>query len=83
MNMIDGFTNKFIDSLKIIERQKDMLEFAGEDKRKTGLINDIANKYMDIMMIFANVSNSDAERKLELIDEHRPKMAEIEEFVKQ
>lgn len=33
MLWIESFTNKFVDSLKNIEKSKEMQEFIGEDRR--------------------------------------------------
>jgi len=55
IDWIDNFTNKFVKSLNKIEQSRELIEFAGEDKRLTLQVLDIQNKYLQIVKIFGNI----------------------------
>lgn len=80
---IDSFTNKFVDSLKNIERSKEMEQYLGVDKKLNDQVTQLENKYLDIMKIFSAISQSPAEKKIETIQNVRAQMNAIEYEMKQ
>jgi len=82
LKWIDSFSNQFINSLKDIEKSKDLKEFMGEDKRLRMELEALRDKYMDIMKIFTTISNAPADRKVSVIEENRPHINQIESDIK-
>ena len=78
---IDNFTNKFVKSLNKIEQSRELIEFAGEDKRLTLQVLDIQNKYLQIVKIFQNIQRAPAAQKLDSIENMRPQMRRLEQEV--
>jgi hypothetical protein len=78
---IENFTHQFVSSLKDIERSRDLKEFKGEDRRLNQALEDLRDKYMQIMKIFTMISNSSADKKIDIIDRYRSQMNAIEREV--
>eukprot|EP00347_Sterkiella_histriomuscorum_P020526 403337466 len=81
---IDNMTNQFIESFKVLDQQKDIKQFRGEDRRLNQQLEGLRDKYMQIMRIFTLISNCKAEQKADTIEKYRQQMSVIEnEVVKQ
>ena len=72
VDWIDNFTAKFINSIKDIEKAKDLAEFQGEDRRLLSKVEEMRTKYYDIIKIYATISASPADKKIDTIDSIRP-----------
>lgn len=71
-----------MNSLKDIDKSKELQEFVGEDKRIALQIDEIKSKYYQIIEIYQNIGDAPPNKKIEAIDEARPKMNLIEIAVK-
>lgn len=80
---VEHFTIQFINSLKDIENSKDLKEFKGEDSRLKFQLEQMRDKYMEIMKIFTVISNAPAEQKVSVIEQNRTSMNQIESHIKQ
>lgn len=61
LRWVDHFTNQFINSLRDIENSRDLKEFYKEDTRLNMQLDELRDKYMEIMKIFSLISNSSAD----------------------
>ena len=78
---IDKFVYTFGQLFKDVEQGNDLKSFKGEDKRLLNLTEDLQKKYCEILKIFANISNSTAEKRIKYIDNIKSYMKNIEKKV--
>eukprot|EP00347_Sterkiella_histriomuscorum_P001097 403373339 len=79
---VDTFTNQLINSLKDIEASKDLKDFTGEDRRLNQQLEGLRDKYVSIMKIFTLISNTSAEQKPHIIEQHRNQTKSLEAEIK-
>ena len=81
LRWVDHFTNQFINSLRDIENSRDLKEFYKEDTRLNMQLDELRDKYMEIMKIFSLISNSSADQKVSVIEQNRPQINDIEKEI--
>lgn len=57
---IEQFIELFGEKFKDVEFSKDLLEFRGEDKKLSQMVEDLQKKYVEILGIFNNISSKTA-----------------------
>ena len=65
---IDNFIHLFGEKFKDVEMSPDLLEFRGEDKKLQNVVEDIQKKYVEILGIFINIANANAQNRIKYID---------------
>lgn len=78
---VDKFIYTFGQLFKDVEMSNDLKDFRGEDKRLQILTEDLQKKYCEILKIFANISNSTAEKRIKYIDNIKLYMKNLEKKV--
>jgi hypothetical protein len=79
---IDNFIHLFGEKFKDVEMSPDLLEFRGEDKKLQNVVEDIQKKYVEILGIFNNIANANAQNRIKYIDNIKSYMKGIERKVK-
>lgn len=81
LDQIDSFTARFMNTLKDVDRSKELAEFQGEERRLLVKVEEMRKKQMEINDIFNKVSGAQPSKKIETIDSFKPKMIEIEQEI--
>ena len=79
---IENFINLFGKKFKDVEMSPDLLEFRGEHKKLQNFVEDIQKKYFEILGIFNNIANTNAQNRIKYIDNIKSYMKGIERKVK-
>lgn len=68
-------------SLNKIEQQRELVEYADQDRQLTIQVFQLQNKYKRILQIFQKISNAEPDKKLDTIMQYKREMKEIESAV--
>lgn len=74
---IYDFCNLFLD----VDQSNDLRPYKNEDKRIQNLVEELQRKYCEILKIFSNITNSQANKRIQYIDNIKSYMRKIEQRV--
>lgn len=77
MNLIDDYTDKFVQSLRDVDQSSELAVYAGEDKRQQQQILEMERKHATVNKIFQDILGSPEEKKVDLIINLQPQMERI------
>ena len=80
---IDKFIYEFGKVFKNVEQSKDLRDFKGEDNRLLHQVDELELKYLEIQKIFANISSSTAQKRIQYIDGIKNYMKGLEKRIKE
>ena len=70
-----------MNTLKDVDRSKELAEFHGEDSRLRVQVEEMRTKLFQIYDIFAKIQQAPPQNKVSTIDSCRPQMEEIEKDI--
>lgn len=78
---LDLFIYDFCNLFQDVDQSNDLRPYKNEDKKIQNLVEELQRKYCEILKIFANITNSQANKRIQYIDNIKNYMRKIENRV--